>query len=78
MQPLSNTHGDTEVVDVLFNAVLPRINRESWDYEAIRIALITDYASDSRVKELAKQVLSERAGWNASGLYAVVLRINTL
>ncbi len=71
---LGNTHGDTEVVDVLFNEVLPRINRESWDYEAIRVALITDYASDPRVKELAKQALSGHAGWNASELYAAVAR----
>jgi hypothetical protein len=72
LKVLGGTHDDTEIVDVLFNSVLSRLDRESREYEDVLISLITGYAADPRVRALAKQALSERAGWYASELYAAV------
>lgn len=59
LKALGNTEGDTEVVDTVLN-LLP--NREIWYHMDIIARLISGYSSDLRVKELAKQELSERDG----------------
>nr|QNO56865.1 hypothetical protein KGHFPOIM_00007 [Methanosarcinales archaeon ANME-1 ERB7] len=59
LKALGNTEGDTEVVDTVLN--LPP-NREIWYHMEIIARLIAGYSSDPRVKELARQELSERDG----------------
>jgi hypothetical protein len=74
LKGLEGAQDDTEIVDVLFNAVLSRLDRESREYEDVLIPLITGYTADPRVKALATQALSERTGWYAGELYAAVAR----
>ena len=60
LENMGNTQGDSEVVDIVLNTVLNRLNRKSWDYQNVVASLIVGYSSDMRVKELAKRGLSER------------------
>ena len=60
LKNMGNTQGDSEVVDIVLNTVLNRLNRKSWDYQDVVARLIVGYSSDMRVKELAKRELSER------------------
>ncbi len=62
LKALGNTQGDTEVVDIVLNLVLNRLDRKSLDYQSVIGLLIMGYSLDERVKELAKQELSERDG----------------
>ena len=60
LKNMGNTQGDSEVVDIVLNTVLNRLNLKSWDYQNVVASLIIGYSSDMRVKELAKRELSER------------------
>ena len=69
---LGGTQGDVEVVDVVLNLLSSRLDRESWNCEALVVRLIAGYALDQRVKALAKQELSGCIGQSAGPLYATV------
>lgn len=60
LKNMGNTQDDSEVVDIVLNTVLNRLNRKSQDYQDVVASLIVGYSFDMRVKELAKRELSER------------------
>jgi len=59
LSALGNTEDGTEVVDTVLNLLQ---NRERGRYEDVITHLIVGYSSDQRVRNLAKQELSERDG----------------
>lgn len=58
---LEDTQGDTKIVDLALK-IIGRVDSDSWINENITAQLIMNYSSDSRVKELAKNQLTERKG----------------
>ena len=60
LKNMGTSQGDSEVVDIVLNTVLNRLNLKSWDYQNVVASLIIGYSSDMRMKELAKRELFER------------------